>query len=142
MACPNARAGATSGAAVGGTNVGWAVTIVNRPLQSACRFRWFVSREVHSDEIGEGKKVDRRQLTWTERQEGPAFTPGPEDLGRFIKATCTPGDADGRKGPEFSAVSGCAVSAGPGPCPFELRHAFTPATTADKEVRCATYLQC
>ncbi len=112
-------------------------------LQRDSNFCWFVSQESYPDvEPTELKKLNRRDLTWLSRSEGPSFIPSSSDLGRFVRVTCTP-RLGAREGEAFYAVSGCVISAGPGPCPFEERQAFTKEPLhSKKELRSALAANC
>ncbi|XP_067001852.2 2',5'-phosphodiesterase 12 isoform X2 [Anabrus simplex] len=69
---------------------------------------------------GDNKNED----SWFEVGSGFYYTPTVNDLGYHLKVTCVPGNKD-KKGLPADAVSKNSVEAGPGQCPFELRHLFT-----------------
>ncbi len=91
------------------------------------KLEWFVGEEVDGDQ-------------WTKRSEGKFFVPTTEDIDKALKLTCTPrNDSGEQEGASRSVVAQSRVSAGPGVCPFEQRHAFTREVTPPSELRVVTY---
>ena len=74
----------------------------------------------------EAGKTEGRAPTedlWETIAEGQSYTPSPEDIGRRLRLVCVPMEGE-RCGEAVTAVSE-PIQAGPGPCPFDERHAFT-----------------
>uniref|UniRef100_A0A182YFG9 2',5'-phosphodiesterase 12 n=2 Tax=Anopheles stephensi TaxID=30069 RepID=A0A182YFG9_ANOST len=61
------------------------------------------------------------------------------DVGYHLKFSCTPKDASGRTGPATEIISSQPVQAGPGLCPFEVRHLFTQQKLKDGQFRVVSY---
>uniref|UniRef100_A0A182Q8U7 2',5'-phosphodiesterase 12-like N-terminal domain-containing protein n=1 Tax=Anopheles farauti TaxID=69004 RepID=A0A182Q8U7_9DIPT len=61
------------------------------------------------------------------------------DVGHHLKFCCTPKDATGRTGPMVEIVSPQPVQAGPGQCPFEVRHLFTQHKLKEGQFRVVSY---
>lgn len=68
---------------------------------------------------------------WSEVGDGLIYYPSNDDIGCFLKLICTPKNGP-LEGPSSEVISKQAVTAGPGPCPFEIRHQFTKERTAGK----------
>ncbi|KAK3909043.1 2',5'-phosphodiesterase 12 [Frankliniella fusca] len=77
-------------------------------------------------------------VEWKEIGSGFSYTPTVEDIGHILKVTCQP-RREMISGPVVEAVSKSCVEAGPGECPFELRHAFTKERTVGDSFRVMTY---
>jgi 2',5'-phosphodiesterase len=84
--------------------------------KSECRFLWYKNASTNH-----GKKIPE---DWVETGSGYYYTPNTCDVGCHLKIVCTPQNGS-VCGPALEAVSVNPVEAGPGSCPFELRHAFT-----------------
>lgn len=84
--------------------------------KSDCSFCWYKNTSVTV-----GKKVP---ANWVEVGSGYYFVPSISDIGCFLKLVCVPQNGS-VCGPISEVVSTNPVEAGPGACPFELRHAFT-----------------
>ena len=67
---------------------------------------------------------------WRDVGEGHSYTPGAEDIGRRLRLVCEPVNGE-RRGEKATVVSE-QVQAGPGPCPFDERHAFTRTVTGEE----------
>lgn len=72
-------------------------------------------------------------FTWSRSKDGKEwevvgreffYIPTPNDVGCTLKLSCQPGNED-THGPEVEIVAPVPVEAGPGVCPFEIRHLFT-----------------
>jgi 2',5'-phosphodiesterase len=84
--------------------------------KSECNFIWYKNTS-----INQGKKIPE---DWVEVGSGYYYTPSTCDIGCYLKIVCAPQNGS-VCGPTLGAVSINPVEAGPGPCPFELRHSFT-----------------
>jgi 2',5'-phosphodiesterase len=84
--------------------------------KSECRFFWYKNTST-----SHGKKIPE---DWVEVGSGYYYTPSTCDIGCHLKIVCTPQNGSAC-GPALEDVSTNPVGAGPGACPFELRHAFT-----------------
>jgi 2',5'-phosphodiesterase len=84
--------------------------------KSDCTFCWY--KNIHTS-------TDKRLPTnWVEVGSGFYYTPSTCDIGCHLKVVCAPQNGSAC-GPTSEIVSKNPVEAGPGVCPFELRHAFT-----------------
>ncbi|PSN55444.1 hypothetical protein C0J52_05705 [Blattella germanica] len=84
--------------------------------KSSCHFSWHKNSNITKD-----KNIP---TDWSEVGAGYYYTPDTKDIGFYLKLICTPRNGD-IIGPPTEIVSNNPVEAGPGTCPFELRHAFT-----------------
>ena len=84
--------------------------------KAECSFSWY-----KNSGILKGKNMP---INWTEVGRGYYYTPTLSDIGSYLKLVCAPQNGD-VIGPSSDVVSTNPVEAGPGLCPFELRHAFT-----------------
>ena len=100
-------------------------------------WQWFVTEKSYDE--SKAKSASVKSLTWSERAEGFLFLPDETDIGKFVKLRCTPRNEKGAIGVASEVISSSVVSAGPGFCPFENRHAFTKEKTKDDELRVLTY---
>lgn len=66
---------------------------------------------------------------WREVAEGGCYTPASEEVGARLRLVCTP--RSGERTGEPAVTEPGTVQAGPGPCPFQQRHAFTAELTGD-----------
>ncbi|KAJ8951873.1 hypothetical protein NQ318_019849 [Aromia moschata] len=80
----------------------------------------------------------REKNDWTTVGSGYIFTPSNEDIGCYLKLRCLPRNHLS-EGPAVETVSESPVEAGPGQCPFEIRHQFTQKKAEGKEFRVVTY---
>ncbi|KAJ8940052.1 hypothetical protein NQ314_010884 [Rhamnusium bicolor] len=78
------------------------------------------------------------QKEWTVVGNNYIFTPSNEEIGHYLKLSCTPKNST-LEGPIIETVSTCTAEASPGLCPFEIRHQFTENKTEGKEFRVVTY---
>ena len=102
--------------------------------------RWSVSRERNPDPEATKKPSFEKDFTWEERHRGFFFTPSSQDIGALVKLTCHPARRrDKEDGAPYSVHSRLAVSAGPGSCPFETRHAFTSSPAPQEQIRTVCY---
>jgi 2',5'-phosphodiesterase len=62
----------------------------------------------------------------------------PSDIGYKLKVQCTP-KSENNIGPPMEVISKNEVQAGPGQCPFEIRHAFTQDACVNNEFRVVSY---
>lgn len=80
------------------------------------------------------------EIAWEEIGRGFSITARYEDIGYRLKLKATPKSADGIKvGPSVDAISKTEIQAGPGNCPFEIRHLFTEERLSGKMLRVASY---
>ncbi|XP_062541098.1 2',5'-phosphodiesterase 12 [Armigeres subalbatus] len=85
------------------------------------------------------KSNNNQQIEWTLVGSGFSYMAKLEDVGCHLKAVCTPGNPI-KVGPSAEIISSCVVQAGPGQCPFEIRHLFTQNKLAnDYQFRVVTY---
>jgi 2',5'-phosphodiesterase len=84
--------------------------------KSDCSFCWYKNTSTIT-----GKKVP---ADWVEVGFGYYFTPSTCDIGCYLKLVCVPQNGS-ICGPTSEVVSTNPIEAGPGSCPFEVRHAFT-----------------
>ena len=99
------------------------------------KFEWFKSlptKHVEKDhqhgEIREAKNnIDENSDNhdWRKLHTGFCFAPSNNEIGERLKIVCLPVGENGTKGHIAEAFCKCEVTAGPGFCPFETRHAFT-----------------
>ncbi|XP_078036760.1 2',5'-phosphodiesterase 12 [Augochlora pura] len=75
---------------------------------------------------------------WVHVGEGYLYTPKLTDMGYKLKLTCVPKNND-QTGPIIEVASNNVVEAGPGPCPFEIRHTFTQTRLSGKSFRVTSY---
>lgn len=75
---------------------------------------------------------------WQEVGSGFIYTPSAEDINHLLKISCQP-KKDMISGPVVESISKSTVEAGPGECPFELRHAFTKERATGQCFRVMTY---
>lgn len=83
-------------------------------------------------------KKTQTAVDWKEIGSGFSYTPTVEDIGHLLKVSCHP-RREMICGPVVEAVSKAPVEAGPGECPFELRHAFTKERAVGDSFRVMTY---
>jgi 2',5'-phosphodiesterase len=84
--------------------------------KSDCSLCWYKNTSTTT-----GKKVPGN---WVEVGSGYYYTPSTCDIGCYLKLVCAPQNRS-VCGPASEVVSTNPVEAGPGACPFEVRHAFT-----------------
>lgn len=76
---------------------------------------------------------------WTKLADGNLYLMSINDIGHKLKIVCTPKNGP-LIGPSVECISKCSVEAGPGLCPFQLRHMFTPKKlTASNQFRVISY---
>lgn len=68
--------------------------------------------------------VINKNQEWTDVGDGFIYTPVSSDIGCKLKLECTPKNSTST-GPLVEKESVNVVEAGPGPCPFEIRHLYT-----------------
>ena len=64
------------------------------------------------------------KLNWRLIGSGFLYTPTNLEIGSYLKLVCVPKNQN-HEGPVAETISNETVSAGPGVCPFEIRHKFT-----------------
>jgi len=101
--------------------------------QQDSEFDWFVS-DVNVDP----SQVNLTKTAWTKRHKGFFYMTSKEDINRYIKLEITP-KMGNRVGFKHEIITKNIVSAGPGYCPFEDRHAFTNHKLGTHEFRVVTY---
>ncbi|KOC61395.1 2',5'-phosphodiesterase 12 [Habropoda laboriosa] len=77
-------------------------------------------------------------LTWTHIGQGYLYVPNMSDLGCELKISCEPRN-ETQSGPMIELISKDIVLPGPGPCPFDTRHAFTSNKLSGKSFRVTSY---
>lgn len=95
-----------------------------------CDFVWSISTV--------DTKKHPSQCSFQQTGKGFIYLPAPSDIGHYVKLDCTPKAGD-RVGPSVSLVSQKRVEAGPGTCPFELRHKFTSEILPCSSFRVVSY---
>lgn len=98
--------------------------------KSECKFFWYKNTGT-----SRGKKMPE---DWVEVGSGYYYTPSTCDIGCHLKIVCAPQNGS-VCGPTLGAVSINPVEAGPGPCPFELRHVFTKERLNGRMFRVVSY---
>jgi len=95
----------------------------------------------HSSEfIWYKSKMAKCEADWEEIGRGYSILVKNEDIGYKIKLKVTPKSLDQSKtGPEVEATSKCEIQAGPGYCPFELRHLYTTERLNGNAIRVTSY---
>lgn len=93
-------------------------------------FIWFKGK------VPASKKED--QIEWEEIGVGFTYLVQAEDIGYKLKVDCIPRSNE-KCGNSASAVSKNTVEAGPGLCPFEVRHLFTESKLSGDEFRVVSY---
>ncbi|XP_026675284.1 2',5'-phosphodiesterase 12 [Ceratina calcarata] len=96
----------------------------------------------------EGTNIDKTKSTfnwyknktrdWIHVGEGFLYLPKKSDLGHRLKVSCVPRN-NTQCGPIVEIVSNDIVQIGPGPCPFDTRHAFTNEKLSGKSFRVTSY---
>ncbi|GAB0096025.1 2',5'-phosphodiesterase 12 [Sergentomyia squamirostris] len=95
-----------------------------------CTFIWFKGELPKSGKPSE--------IAFEETGRGFTYFVKPEDVGSHLKIECIP-RRDDIEGPSVECISKCTVQAGPGECPFDLRHNFTRENLSGKKFRVASY---
>ncbi|XP_064485164.1 2',5'-phosphodiesterase 12-like [Ornithodoros turicata] len=67
-----------------------------------------------------------------------SIIPSSSDIGRHLLLVFTPRSST-KHGIPVEVTSSTSIEAGPGPCPFETRHAFTTSYTEPGRFRCISY---
>ncbi|XP_043242342.1 2',5'-phosphodiesterase 12-like isoform X2 [Amphibalanus amphitrite] len=75
---------------------------------------------------------------WRDVGSSHSYTPSAEDIGHRLRLVCVPVNGE-RRGETVTVVSEQDVQAGPGPCPFDQRHAFTRTVTDQDSYRVVSY---
>lgn len=75
---------------------------------------------------------------WIHVGDGYLYVPNTSDIGCKLKITCIP-KKGAQIGPMVQIISNNPVEAGPGLCPFEIRHAFTKNKLSGKSFRVTSY---
>ncbi|KAK3085717.1 hypothetical protein FSP39_007770 [Pinctada imbricata] len=100
--------------------------------------------DLENSELGDSKfiwhRVEQCKKSTVKTEVGKGFTyiPNSDDLGHSLSVTCTPKNG-GRFGEEETILSKETVGAGPGQCPFEVRHLFTSEPSREGCFRVVTY---
>lgn len=85
-----------------------------------CEFKWFRKRESSTSTT----ESDVENDSWSLIGTGFSYVASNLDIGSFLKVECIPKKAS-RIGLQEVATAAQVVEAGPGLCPFEIRHGFT-----------------
>lgn len=103
-----------------------------------CVAEWYKSNlRGQNPPASETRKVNN-MLFVKAHEHGLSITPASTDVGRHLLLVLTPCNGS-RQGIPVEVVSSASVEAGPGPCPFETRHAFTADYTQPERFRCISY---
>lgn len=78
------------------------------------------------------------RMSWIKVGEGYIYIPSNEDIGTKLKLDCVPRNNE-HEGPKIEIESEYQVEAGPGTCPFELRHSFTQTKLSGNNFRITSY---
>ncbi|XP_065077061.1 2',5'-phosphodiesterase 12 [Ochlerotatus camptorhynchus] len=85
------------------------------------------------------KSNNAQQIEWTPVGSGFSYRAKPDDVGCHLKIVCVPKNAH-KAGPPTEVVSSCEIQAGPGQCPFDIRHLFTQSKLVSEfQFRVVTY---
>lgn len=68
--------------------------------------------------------INNKPHLWVHVGEGYLYVPGVSDIGCNLKISCVPQN-ESDSGCSIEVQSKNTVEAGPGPCPFDIRHEFT-----------------
>uniref|UniRef100_A0A2M3Z9Z6 2',5'-phosphodiesterase 12 n=1 Tax=Anopheles braziliensis TaxID=58242 RepID=A0A2M3Z9Z6_9DIPT len=79
------------------------------------------------------------QILWEEVCRELTYLVRTCDIGYHLKFGCTPRGREERVGPTTEIVAVRPVQAGPGQCPFEVRHLFTPSKLPPDQFRVVSY---
>uniref|UniRef100_U5ETA8 Putative glucose-repressible alcohol dehydrogenase transcriptional effector ccr4 n=1 Tax=Corethrella appendiculata TaxID=1370023 RepID=U5ETA8_9DIPT len=71
------------------------------------------------------KSNNQNEIIWEQKCDKFTYSVSADDIGKHLKLKCTPKTKSGEIGPTLEVISKCTVQAGPGQCPFEIRHQFT-----------------
>uniref|UniRef100_A0A182TCK2 Uncharacterized protein n=1 Tax=Anopheles maculatus TaxID=74869 RepID=A0A182TCK2_9DIPT len=82
---------------------------------------------------------DAQHIQWEPVSTELTYMVQKSDVGYHLKFSCTPKDAAERTGPTTEIISSQPVQAGPGLCPFEVRHLFTQQKLKDGQFRVVSY---
>jgi 2',5'-phosphodiesterase len=85
---------------------------------SQCEFIWYKSHAPVKIAPEDGSE------TWIQVGTGLSYTTSNSDIGGWLKVKCIPTNSS-KVGLSECAISSQVVEAGPGDCPFEIRHHFT-----------------
>ncbi|XP_053973801.1 2',5'-phosphodiesterase 12 [Hylaeus volcanicus] len=117
------------------------VTAINLPTSILIGFPTYPSKfqSVYVDKLKSTFNWYRKEKDkWIHVGEGYLYVPDASNIGHKLKITCVPRN-DTQVGPIIEVVSLNPVEAGPGPCPFEDRHAFTRSKLSGKSFRVTSY---
>ncbi|CAK9807032.1 2',5'-phosphodiesterase 12 [Anthophora plagiata] len=78
------------------------------------------------------------KYTWVHVGHGYLYVPNESDIGCLLKISCEPRN-ETEYGPIIEITSNDVVQQGPGPCPFDIRHAFTRNKLSGKSFRVTSY---
>ncbi|CAH2104750.1 unnamed protein product [Euphydryas editha] len=97
-------------------------------------FNWYRGRAYNE----KGNEISDNHIQWEFITNSFYYTPTKEDVGMKLKLECIPVN-ENSVGPVVECVTKSLVEAGPGPCPFESRQAFTAKKLKEKSFRCVSY---
>ncbi|CAG9566998.1 unnamed protein product [Danaus chrysippus] len=97
-------------------------------------YNWYRGKVNNS----KGNEISDAHVEWNFIVSSFSYTPKAEDIGLKLKLECIPVNAK-LSGPVVESISKNLVEAGPGSCPFETRHMFTPTKLNGKSFRCVSY---
>lgn len=85
------------------------------------------------------KSKNVKQIEWKSVGKGYSYLAKSDDVGHHLKVVCVPKNSQ-RTGAQSEIISTTEVEAGPGQCPFEVRHLFTQSKlTNEFQFRVVTY---
>jgi len=111
---------------------GFSVTPLKLELENCtvddCELRWFKNSKAAEPEL----------TSWIPIGNELSYPISNEDIGYYLKLDCLPKKGE-NQGLKQSIVSSVTVEAGPGQCPFDLRHNFTRDPVNHSGLRVVTY---
>lgn len=94
---------------------------------SQCDFKWFTKEQSSSSSSDTTLIGDE---SWSVVGTEFSYLPSNRDIGSVLKLECTPKDGS-KEGLSEAIIASQVVEAGPGLCPFEIRHGFTKEHVGD-----------
>ncbi|CAL4083692.1 unnamed protein product, partial [Meganyctiphanes norvegica] len=99
-------------------------------------FTWYRSEKKYESE--KDGKSNLLNIQWEKVGDAFLYNTSSEDIGKLLKLEVLPRFGE-RCGESAEVVADVLVSAGPGECPFERRHAFTKKMAGNKSLRVISY---
>ncbi|XP_053677994.1 2',5'-phosphodiesterase 12 [Anopheles nili] len=85
------------------------------------------------------KSGNAQQIQWEHVGNEFTYMAQKTDVGYYLKFSCTPKNDSCTTGPKTEIISPHPVQAGPGQCPFEVRHLFTQQKLKGSQFRVVSY---